>query len=321
MPLSRRPLRDRWTHERLVSELAILTGASIEASTATTYASALRSYTDFCLLHDLPRDPTPHTLALYVAYTSHYINPRSVDSYLSGICNTLEPFYPYVRQSRKHPLVVKALRGAKKISAVGIHRKRALTRTEIGVVCSSYNSSSDYDDYLFVTLLLTGFHGLLRLGELVWPDKRDLQDYRKVVLRTSVEFSPSSYSFFLPAHKGDRFFEGNRVLILQTLTADDPFSPFKNYLAHRDAAWPYNPELWLRHDGSIPTRCWFIARLRRHFTSDVAGHSLRSGGATALAQAGVPMHVIQAIGRWSSDAFQSYIRTHPLLLAASVSHP
>lgn len=303
-----------------MSELAILTGASIESSTATTYASAVRSYTDFCLLHELPRDPTPHTLALYVAYTSHYINPRSVDSYLSGICNGLEPYYPHVREARKHPLVVKALRGAKKIRAIGIHRKRALSRTEIGSVRSSYDSSIDYDDHLFVTLLLTGFHGLLRLGELVWPDKKSVQDYRKVVLRPSVQFTQASFSFYLPVHKGDRFFEGNQVLIMQTHTADDPFSAFKDYLVRRDAAWPFNPELWLRRDGSVPTRRWFITRLHQHFPSNVAGHSLRSGGATALAQAGVPMHVIQAVGRWSSEAFQLYIRTHPLLLVTS-SHP
>jgi len=64
------------------------------------------------------------------------------------------------------------------------------------------------------------------------------------------------------------------------------------------------------------TRSWFIRRLRHHFSSDVGGHSLRSGGATALAEAGVPPHIIQAIGRWASDAFQIYIRKHPVLLAA-----
>jgi hypothetical protein len=45
---SRHPKRDKWTTERLVSELAILTWASIESSAATSYASALRLYTDFC---------------------------------------------------------------------------------------------------------------------------------------------------------------------------------------------------------------------------------------------------------------------------------
>ncbi len=43
---------------------------------------------------------------------------------------------------------------------------------------------------------------------------------------------------------------------------------------------------------------------------------MRAGGATALAEAGVSLALIQAIGRWSSDAFKIYIRHHPVLLAA-----
>lgn len=321
MSASRRPKRERWAHERLVRELATLVGAAIEPSTATSYASAVRSYKEFCDMHEIPHIPTPQTLALYITYTSHYINPRSIDTYLAGICHNLEPYYPNVRESRRHPLVVKALKGAKKLRAIGITRKRAITRTELGDVCDLYATSSDYDDLLFVAQLLTGFHGLLRLGELVWPDKKSLQDYRKVILRNSVQFTVASYSFFLPGHKGDRYYEGNRVLILQTQTRDDPYASFKKYLARRDAIWRFTPELWLRADGTIPTRRWFLNHLHRHFDENVAGHSLRSGGATALAQAGVPMHVIQAIGRWASDAFQVYIRTHPLLLAMSLQNP
>jgi len=38
---------------------------------------------------------------------------------------------------------------------------------------------------------------------------------------------------------------------------------------------------------------------------------MRSGGATSLAAAGVPPAQIQAIGRWTSTAWQRYIRKHP----------
>ena len=42
-----------------------------------------------------------------------------------------------------------------------------------------------------------------------------------------------------------------------------------------------------------------------HFT----GHSLRQGGATSLAAAGVSARLIQAIGRWKSDCYLRYIAT------------
>ena len=37
-------------------------------------------------------------------------------------------------------------------------------------------------------------------------------------------------------------------------------------------------------------------------------HSLRIGGATLLSKVGVPEHVIQKIGRWSSECYKKYVR-------------
>jgi hypothetical protein len=313
---SRQPVREAWTLERLVHERAVALGCAIEQSSAASYTSALQSYLSFCASHNFSPEPTPDTLSFFVVFMCHHIKPQSVESYLSGICNQLEPFHPSIRTICRHPLVTKTLAGCKKIRAVGVSRKRPLTRVELGDVARQYRLSTSHDDLLFVAILLTGFHGLLRLGELVWPDRKSLQDYRKVITHRSVRISQASVSFHLPGHKADRFFEGNQVILQQTSTPDDPMKPFLLYLQTRDLGFPFNPELWLRIDGTIPTRSWFMLRLRKLFASDVAGHSLRSGGATALAEAGVPPHLIQAIGRWASDAFQIYIRKHPVLLAA-----
>ena len=40
-----------------------------------------------------------------------------------------------------------------------------------------------------------------------------------------------------------------------------------------------------------------------------------AGGATTLAELKIPPHLIQAAGRWSSEAWKIYIRKHPILLA------
>ena len=247
---------------------------------------------------------------------AHHIKPSSVDSYLSGICNELESFHPDVRKNRRHQLVTKTLRGCKKLRAVPTTRKRPLSRAELADLQPQYMSSSSHDDLLFFVILLVGFHALMRLGELVSPDSKTLQDFRKVTKRDTVELLPEGFSFFLPGHKADKFFEGNRVLLQRNSGGDDPDRPFRKYLQSRDKLFPFHPQLWLRADGSVPTRGWFIRRLHQHFPSDVGGHSLRAGGATALAQAGIPPHIIQAIGRWASDTFQIYIRHHPVLLAA-----
>ncbi|KAL1701186.1 hypothetical protein EV121DRAFT_173824, partial [Schizophyllum commune] len=244
-------------------------------------------------MHNRPLDPTPDTLSLFTVYMSHHIKPQSVDSYLSAVCNQCEPFFPDVRKNRKHPLVARTLAGCKKLRGTAPNRKRPLNRRELAELQPTYAASQNHDDMLFWSLLLTGFHGVMRLGELVAPDRVDLRDYRKIIRRSSVRVREHAFEFFLPGHKADRFFEGNHVVIPQMATGDDPLAPFQRYLASRDGLFPYHPELWLRASGQVPTRGWFIRRLRKHFNDNVAGHSLRSGGATALAEAGYPPHLIQ----------------------------
>jgi integrase len=95
----------------------------------------------------------------------------------------------------------------------------------------------------------------------------------------------------------------------------------------RDTQFALRAELFIKRDGTVPTRAWFLQRLHVFFGREVSGHSLRSGGATALALAGASDGTIQRWGRWSSQAFQIYIRKHPLLVfielgrrAAATSH-
>jgi hypothetical protein len=323
-PSSRRPLRETWTHDRLLHKRAVAIACAIEPSSVSSYSSAVNSYFDFCSSHSLPIDPTPDTLSFYTVYMAHYIKPRSVATYLSGVCNQLEPFFPDIRSCRHHWLVTKTLAGCQKMFPSATSRKRPITRPELINISHTYTSSTSYNDNLFLAILLTGFHGVMRLGELTWPDNKKLQDYRKVVMRNSVVINPKSFQFLLPGHKADRFFQGSLVIIQSTNLSDDACTPFKNYLSQRDHLFPLRAELWLKEDGSIPTRSWFLHRLRNHLSNNIGSQSLRAGGATALAEAGIPSHMIQAIGRWSSETFQIYIRRHPVLLAALISqahHP
>ena len=158
-------------------------------------------------------------------------------------------------------------------------------------------SSSNHNNLLFFTMLLVSFHAPMHLGELVWPDKKALQDYHKVMKQSSVELLTEGFSFFLPGHKANRFFEGNHIVLQKNASGDDPDAPFHKYLTSHNSLYPFHPDLWLREDGSIPTHSWFIHQLHSHFPSGVASHSLRAGGATALAQASIPPHIIQAIGQ------------------------
>src|ERR1700683_5195469 len=93
---SRQPVRLPWTMDRLIHKRSILLGMAIDSTATNTYTSATNSYLTFCKLHNIPIDPTSETLSYYITFQSSYVNPKYVESYLSGICNNLEPFFPNI---------------------------------------------------------------------------------------------------------------------------------------------------------------------------------------------------------------------------------
>jgi len=301
--------------ERLNSELTINLGMAIDRSTHDSYSSALNSYLTFCRLHNFDIEPTERMLALYLTFQSTYINPKSVDLYLSGIANQLEPHFPNVRSARKSALVSRALQGAKWRFGVPTTCKLPLTVDNLISVCNHYRVNPSHDDMLFTTQLLTRTGCLMRLAELTWPDKISLRDYRKVTMHHTVTFHTNTLSFWLPGHKVDQFFEGNR-LVVRKASSPDTYSYFLTYLSSRDGLFHARPELCLRTDGTIPTCVWFINCLRRFFPSSIAGQLMRAGGATALAEAGVAPNLIQTAGRWTSETFNRYVRKNPFLFEA-----
>ncbi|KAI0352120.1 hypothetical protein OH77DRAFT_1377794, partial [Trametes cingulata] len=204
-------------------------------------------------IHHFPIEPTADTLSLFVTFMCHHIEPRSVDSYLSGICSELEPWFPDVRIARKSPIVARTLKGGKRLFSKPISRKRALTKHDLSLACAHFRARS-YDDNLFIAILLTGFHALLRLGELVWPDDTALQSYRKLTMRASAILLPDRFEYMLPSHKADPFFEGSKVVVHKTRNPPDPLGAFAVYISARDQLFSLRPELWIRQNGSIPTR-------------------------------------------------------------------
>ena len=314
---SRQPARDSWSRDRLLRERAIVLGLAIDASTLKNYSSALNSYLSFVRIHNFPVEPTPDTLSFYAVFMSHHIEPRSVSTYLSGICQQLEPYFPDVRAARQSPLVERTMKGCMRLRSVATKRKRALTVSDLSRVVNDLSHSRDHDDLLFLTMLLTGFFALLRLGELTFPDDINLQNWRKISKHSTVTITDDQYGFHLPSHKADRFFEGNQIIIKKKQYCDlNPLSHFHAYLASRDNKFPLSSPLWLMANGAVPSRQFFISRLRRYFDRNVAGQSMRAGGATSLAENGVPPSLIQLIGRWSSDSFFIYIRKSPVLIQA-----
>jgi len=244
---SRQPVRVVWSRERLVHEHAIALGNAMDKSTLSNYNSALNSYLTFVKSHDFPVEPTPETLSFFTVFMCHHINPQSVNTYLSGIVQQLENFFLTVREARNSILVRRTLQGCMRIRGTATVRKHTLTIDDLHTVVNHFHNSSSHNELLFVAMLQTGFFGVMRLGELSFPDNASLRNWKKVIRRKTIKSSQTQYEFLLPGHKADRFYEGKVTALLfwENISPTSHYVTSQNIYIHETDYIPYH-----RHYGS-----------------------------------------------------------------------
>jgi hypothetical protein len=285
---------------------------ALERSTIGGYSTGARDYIRFCKIHHLPLDPTPQTLSRYIAFTS--LSIASGPKYLTRARHFLHDLYPGFDDNRASPLVQATIRGSKKVRADPVRRKQPLRVQHLAAFLDAAHHSHSYDDLLFATIMSCCFYGCHRSGELVLKTKKAV-DWRKIVKRSSLRFSPGYVGYHLPYHKTDPFFRGTDILFSAQNIAD-PVSLLQDYVHIRDTIHGARRALFLREDGSHPTRAWFDSKLFSFVDKSFGGHSPRAGGATFYAALGLSESVIMALGRWSSEAWKIYIRDNPCVRAA-----
>lgn len=87
----------------------------------------------------------------------------------------------------------------------------------------------------------------------------------------------------------------------------------ESYMSLRSQASMFEP-LFVFRSGAVLTRTMLISQLRDLLqicgiqADAYSGHSFRSGGATDSALSGMADWELKLAGRWSSDAYQRYVR-------------
>lgn len=286
----------------------------LEKSTVAKYNSGMRRFIKFCEEHSLRLYPSEENLCHFISVISREVAPDTVGKYLTGISYSMRKDFPMIVETRMSDRVKDSLRGCQKLFSKPTIQANAFTFHDLKTAAAFYNTT--FDDKLFNLILALGFSALHRLGELTVPDSKAFKNDRKSIRRSSLVLSlcGSVACYNLPYHKGDPKFKGTPVSIVSRKNDDTcPILTIIKYTLQRDKRFPINPFWLVKENGCQPSRSWFMERLQRIFGSTRSGHSLRAGGATAYAQNGMDMDTIQSIGRWSSEAFRIYIRTHPLL--------
>ena len=122
---------------------------------------------------------------------------------------------------------------------------------------------------------------------------------------------PSLVQIHLKVSKTDQEQKGVSIFISKTGHSICPIATLTAYLALRGQE---GGPLFQFMDNTRLTKDKFIQLVRAALSSLgydpslYAGHNFRIGAATTAAECGIEGSTIKALGRWKSDAFQSYIR-------------
>ncbi|XP_065904717.1 integrase/recombinase xerD homolog isoform X3 [Dysidea avara] len=283
------------------------------SSTVKKYLGAYRRWKSWAVSHRLPPFPAkPQHFVLYLQHLGETIKSKSA---VEEACNALS----WVHSSSgfaapsSHPFVRATLEGLQRELAKPIVKKEPVTVEMLEAMVKDAESSGTLSDLRLVTACLLSFAGFLRSSELVELRPCDCSATTQM-LKVNIVKS-----------KNDQLRHGSELLIARTNSSTCPVAMLEQYMARTGMRWGDDCYLFraiqrtkngetLRQSGHISYSCvmdLFKKKMSKlGFEAPEFGlHSLRSGGATTAANAGVPDRLFKRHGRWRSEnAKDGYIK-------------
>ena len=220
---------------------------------------------------------------------------------------------PHPFSSRPH--VTLLLKGFKRQEP----RRQALTAQILADCIATLRSgyADPHTDATLESVFLLAFYGFLRCPEFTASNSQFNPALHPCVSDLSIT-SPTTLIFTLKHSKTDKFGISTPIHLFKLNSILSPYELLVRHLSIRTAqnASPSDP-LFITESGSVITRTWFLNHLRLVLTKagyaahNFSGHSFRIGAASTASRQGVPEHIIQVLGRWTSQAYHAYIRTSP----------
>ena len=176
---------------------------------------------------------------------------------------------------------------------------------------------SNYNHIMLWAACCMGFFGFLRVGEFTVNSPFDASHHlTSQDLQVDSLVNPTSIKVHVKSSKTDPFRQGYYIYIGK----GRPIAAIIQYLKLRG---PSTGPLFINLDGNPLTRQALSTTIQSILQAagvqgQFSGHSFWIGAATTAAGQRVPDHLIKTLGRWSSDAYQRYIRI-PVHAILSVS--
>ncbi|CAG2187298.1 unnamed protein product [Mytilus edulis] len=171
-----------------------------------------------------------------------------------------------------------------------------------------------YVDILLEAACVTAYFGFLRCGEFTVLHSFDSECNVSI---EDIRFFKDKVTFHLKASKTDPFREGVDIHLFASGASVCPVLSLERYMDYRTRKFKDSKSqdaFFVMENRKALTRNYFISSLKNilavlGYNSDLYnGHSFRIGASTT-AGSKIEDHLIQTLGRWSSQCYTRYIRT------------
>ncbi len=317
------------------SNLQQLWASAVSDKTYQVYMSGFKvfqKFMDTCVRDDHQCLPplSEHTLLLFVTYCYRNLHLRyaTIKSYLCGVR------FVYMKAGVDNPWqsgnlqrLQTIVNAVKKDQCPSTSVRLPITAEVLSDLCGVLGRSVfPYSITLMMkAVCCLAFFAFLRCGEFTC----DVFDPEKHLCMSSVVFNSdyTGFTLLIKASKTDPFRHGVTLTLHKVGNDVCPVNSMLQYLSWRSAATPPDDApLFVSTGEAALSRNIFLDYLRtllvragyNHHSYN--GHSFRIGAATTAAKSNIPDHLIQTMGRWSSQCYTRYIRTAQDSIARAQRH-
>ena len=275
----------------------------VAPSTRRTYQARVRSYLLFCDRFTIsPFPASPLTLRYFCSYIASHVSHKTIKVYLSGI--RLEHLERGHHDPTDDDLLRLLCKGIKRSQGDTSRPQLPVTINVLKALKTQLRNSSCYslvEKRLLWSAFTLAFYAFLRAGEftdssLQWCD---------------VQSSPTTITIHLRQSKTDLFRCGQSIILQATSTSTCPvraMNLFTDLITTRTGTLYCGGRFNPLSREQLTRALRMLLQLAGYDQHSYASHSFRIGAATTAAAAGLPAWLIKAMGRWSSDAYQTYIQ-------------
>lgn len=300
-----------------VSLLPELLKESRALNTSATYKRGFKRWCDWALSNNIPSKDTLPARAFHVAlYIASLIQSASSPSPILNAFYSIKWYHDLLDlpSPTDSNLVKNVLEAGKRKLSKPLKKKEPITVSVLEKVFHSVYKEYDVYNQRTICALLLSFAAFLRSNELLNLRRCDIQIY------------PMYMSVFIQTSKTDKYRDGAWVPVARTGTVLCPVVNLEKYFLWAKIACDSNcfvfsqltktKEGYRLRETQKPLaysnlRNLFIGVVKP-FVKDVKSfclHSLRSGGATAAANKGIPDRLFKRHGRWASEnAKDGYVK-------------